>query len=369
MSEGGSAARDARFDVLKGLAILAVVAHHVTGFGLGAKWHGADSQLALEFVNRFVRFAVPTFILVSVFLVGRGVAAVEVFQWKPYLVKRLKGTIYPYFVWTLIYLGLHAFAGRHSSPTAAMGFKSSNPAVVVKTLGWIFGFGKASFHLYFMVALLQVQLLLPFIVRGGRRFLGGHLWRWVTAGIVGQLLVYIVSHEIGVFYWSHGSEPPLPPFSSMFYGYLLPTVVGAGLAVRAGLQPQGESLEFPSETWALALPFLIFIPYSVNDVLARFPIAEEGLFMAYSTAMGVALLTLCAGFRGRLSTFLVAVGVDSLGIYLVHPIFLELIRSKSSTLGALPLPEVWLFLMTLGFTWIGLRFLRLCRLDRILFGR
>ena len=365
----GSRERDARFDILKGLAILAVVAHHVTGFAIGAKWHGPEGQLTLEYLNRIVRFAVPSFILLSVYLVGRGIAAKSEFDWRSYLTKRLKGTISPYLVWTLLYLGLGAFAGRHSSPIAAMGFKSTAPLAVAKSLGWIFAFGKASFHLYFLVALFQIQLLLPWVVRQGKKWFGEQFWKWVVAGVISQIAIYVISHEIGLYFWSRGSEPPLPPFSSMFYGYALPLLVGAGLAVCVKRNPESSEEPFPSGWLAWLLPVLIYVPYAINDVTTRVSIAQEGLFMAYSTTAGVALLSLCGLLKGRTAGFLALAGTDSLGIYLVHPIILQVLRPHTGFLGRLPVVEVWAFLFVLGITWSGLWLMRLCRIDRILFGR
>lgn len=368
MTQAGERRRDARFDILKGIAILAVVIHHVTGFALGSKWHGSDYSTALEYINRAVRFAVPTFILVSVYLVGRGIAARSEFSWKPYLAKRLQGTVYPYLVWTLLYLGLHGVAARNASPLAAMGFKSLEPVSIFKSLGWILAFGKASFHLYFLAALFQIQLVLPWVIRIGRRILGAQLAAWLVAGAVIQVGIYIVHHAIGAWFWSRGMEPPLPPFSSMVYGYALPLMLGAGMAVCDA--PGAEIEGVGARSWTLwLLPIVIYVPYAVNDVNASYPLLQEGLFMAFSTASGAALISACGDVHGKAARVLEFVGLESLGIYLVHPIFLEAMRSRSALLGRLPLPEVWLFAATLAGSAGLLWFLRVCHLNRILFGR
>lgn len=371
--------RDVRFDALKGIAIIAVLVHHVTGFGLGSRWHSGSSEMTTEYLNRLVRFAVPTFILLSVYLVGRGIAAKGTVDWRGYLQKRARGTLYPYLVWTVIYLALHATAGRHSSPLAAMGFKSTAPIPFLKTVGWIFGFGKASFHLYFMVALLQVQLLLPALILGGRRILGTSFPKWVLAAVGTQFAIYILSHAIGVYFRSRGQEPPLPPFSSMFYGFLLPTILGMGLAVCFPKR-DGEEQLVPIGRWKLALASLaIFVPYVYIDthpdavkasvILQSIPNLEEALFMSYSTMVAIALLASCDALKGKPLHWLALIGADSLGIYLMHPIVLEFLRAHTVLLGTLPLPEIWVFLGTLSVTWGVLGLLRLCRLERILFGR
>lgn len=391
------------------MAILAVIFHHSSNLALtilaerGTRAH----WWALQAFVRVVRFAVPAFILYSVLLVTMSLIREGAPNWRTYFGKRLKGTLYPYVIWSCIYLPLTL---KQIGALAPGGAK----LVTAKFIESVIFYGKAWTHLYFLSALLQVQILLPLMASlalgalaaakvGTKRRMAASAWFWVVVGLALQVAVYIVSHQIGAYYWSRGSEPPLPPFSSMFYAYLLPTFVGLSLAL---VWPAWSAKASGRKRWIWLTLIPLFAVYLAVDMrmvladvspvvkargsgkgvspalpaadpspLASIPLdsslAEEGLFMAFSTLAGVVLLDLCAGWHGRIAGWFQTLGQESLGLFLVHPLVLLALRhgEASRLVRLLPVPEISIVAITLGVTYLILLALRALKLSTILFGR
>jgi surface polysaccharide O-acyltransferase-like enzyme len=161
-SESVPSSREAAFDVYKGIAILAVLMHHVTGIGVRTTVRGSESHLAAALINRFLLFCVPVFLFLTIFLLSRSLlrrpmAPVEFWR------KRFPRILVPYLIWTVFYAFYNAYTGFTS------------PAQLRDPARWQFWllWGKASFHLYFLVIVLQLYLVLPGLLRP--------LWKTVSA--------------------------------------------------------------------------------------------------------------------------------------------------------------------------------------------
>jgi peptidoglycan/LPS O-acetylase OafA/YrhL len=147
-------AREAAFDVYKGIAILAVLLHHVTGIGVRTTVRGSQSHLAAVMVNRFLLFCVPVFLFLMIFLLARSLLRrpmTPAESWR----KRIPRILVPYLIWTVFYAFYNAYSG-FTSP-ASLG----DPARWQFWLLW----GKASYHLYFMVIALQLYVIVPGLLR------------------------------------------------------------------------------------------------------------------------------------------------------------------------------------------------------------
>ncbi|HUM44864.1 MAG TPA: acyltransferase, partial [Fervidobacterium sp.] len=143
------------FDVLKGLSITAVILIHVTSHGVGTFDPTSTSYFVYLILNRLSQFAVPTFIFASSVLLsyihGDGFRSMTTEKLKTFYRKRFVRVIPPYLIWTLVYLVV-----KHIE---------SNGTVAVN-LGNYFNLlvrGDGYYHLYFVIVILQVYILLPFI--------------------------------------------------------------------------------------------------------------------------------------------------------------------------------------------------------------
>ena len=127
-NEGMEMKRNKRIQVLRGLAICAVIAIHTYAHGLAG-----------VLIRPHVNFCVALFIFLSGYL-----TRMENDDWGAFFIKRIKKVLIPYFCWTLIY----ALANRH-------------PDRIISYLAT----GKAAAPLYFIIVYIQFVLLTPMITR------------------------------------------------------------------------------------------------------------------------------------------------------------------------------------------------------------
>jgi surface polysaccharide O-acyltransferase-like enzyme len=146
--------RDLALDAYKGIAILAVILHHVSGFGLRQTVPGSDSYFLTVALNRFLLFCVPAFLFLTLFLLTRSLIRRPVSSvdfWR----RRFPRILWPYLIWSLFYLLLNASLGVIRWDAFA------DPS---RWFVWL-AYGKASFHLYFLVIVLQIYVFLPDLTR------------------------------------------------------------------------------------------------------------------------------------------------------------------------------------------------------------
>lgn len=345
--------RDLTFDILKGIAILEVIAHHV--LGMAARRYveeGSAGWLLVVMLNRVLHFAVPTFLLVSALLLARSLARQDEPSWWLFLKRRVLRTGYPYLVWTALYLAVRGW---------------NTDLGLAQTLIW----GKAWYHLYFLAILIEVSLLFPFL------FLLLRAWRpnfvrllLVAAAVQG--CVYIFNYYTRLL--------PYPGSSALFY--IFPVFLGTWL----GLNWQ----EWP-KVWARwrfrilqAMAGSLFLYLLAEYWLLRgVPVGQQPYFMLfrlhpallllYSTATALLLLRVAQDMAEHFSlrAVLAQIGDRSLALFLVHPAVVFLIQGPRVTafLSQLPLATIWALLIVLCVSWGIVEALDRLRLSRILFAR
>ena len=183
-----SPTRELAFDAYKGVAILAVILHHVSGMGIRFTSTGTASHAAAVFTNRLLLFCVPAFLFLTVFLVGRGLArrpmpVVEFWR------KRFPRILIPYLIWSAFYLLYNTATG----PGTLSDLMNND-----RWFTWL-AYGKANYHLYFLVIVLQIYVVLPGIMEGIRRRGEAdpveRLIRLNTAALVAALLLVFTGEE------------------------------------------------------------------------------------------------------------------------------------------------------------------------------
>jgi peptidoglycan/LPS O-acetylase OafA/YrhL len=98
----------------------------------------------------FTRFSVPIFFFISAFGLFYKQNLNEPFDYRKFLIRRCRGVLLPYVLWSLIYMIHYSWASGDLSIW-------SSPV-----LAEYFFFGLASYQLYFLVILLWFYLLMPF---------------------------------------------------------------------------------------------------------------------------------------------------------------------------------------------------------------
>ncbi|RMG26869.1 MAG: acyltransferase [Armatimonadetes bacterium] len=345
--------RELTFDILKGFAILEVISHHT--LGLAARRYveeGSFGWWLILLLNRTLHFAVPTFLLVSALLLARSLAKKDQLDWAYFLKRRFWRTGYPYLVWTAIYLAL-----RGGVPEIGLG----------ATLVW----GKGHYHLYFLAVLLEVSLLFPLIFLAIRRWRPSlPLTLAVAAGV--QVGVYVSNYYLRYL--------PYPGSSALFY--LFPVILGVWLGVHwEDWRPVWVRYRYRLVQWGTAA----FGLYMIAEVclLVRVPVGEFPYFwlfrigpaalLLYATAAGLLLIRVSEDVaeHSRMRAVLAQIGDRSLGLFLIHPLFLYLIQGPKVTafLNRLPIPALWAIALVFLLSWIAVEATQRAGLSRWLYGR
>lgn len=375
-SAAAAGGRDLAFDVAKGVGIIAVVGLHLSNRSAGL-FHDPLSAgwWTLKWVNLFLNFCVPLFLLVSAILLARSASRQEKTDWKRFAWRRVRSVLGPLIVWSILYWAMRYFV-RHDAKIAVPGYWTD-----VKGRLMDLAFGKAEFHLYFMSIMAQLCLVLPFFVI---------LFKRVRLNIWVVLLIAILM-QAGSFALQKVVLFPYP--GSTVFWYLSTVIPGiwvgmnwrdwtsirrvtwpvwtvlavSGFAVfgydswqvLTKQQPNGTVMNAAASAYTLGMPFLILglLTVWVGRMGARSPLtpARETRRPSPPEGRGVARL-----------------GAMSLQIYLMHPILMELLTTswRLPLVRRLPLPSVWLFLITLFGTYgIALLLNRIPFVDQILFGK
>lgn len=101
--------RNEYFDILRGIAIIAVVAIHSIGIGLSQSPQSLDFNLSLLFRNA-INFAVPLFLAISgYFLANKKVENTS--QYLAFIQKQIPRVYVPFMLWSLLWFLLTYLRG------------------------------------------------------------------------------------------------------------------------------------------------------------------------------------------------------------------------------------------------------------------
>jgi len=362
--------RRVAFDVLKGIGILEVILHHCLGASsrkyveeAGAAWW------VMRGLNRLLHFAIPLFLLVSAVLLTQSL--MRRYDWGRFVKRRAARTLWPYLLWSAIYwlfrlnvlkVGSDVVVASYSYPLLGT-LTGPNMLVDLQGLSKDLIWGKAYFHLYFMVVLLQMAVLLPlvvYVVRKGRFSFSGAF----AAAAALQLIVYLVQANL----WRISTP------ASMVLWYMAPLFLG----VWIGMHPERWS-----EVWrrcrgwfllAAGLALAVYLPASLILVGGgKVPsLLFNSAFSAYAVLISLVLLGFSTRIaRSRLGPFLAMFGRVSLPMFLVHPIVLYFLSGPkiSSVIEQFPAPVVLLAGLVIAISYGLARLASTLRMDVTFFGQ
>ncbi|WNQ11528.1 acyltransferase [Paenibacillus aurantius] len=293
--------RITELETVRALAILAVLVIHVTASGTVELPSGGVSRGIYLVLNKLSNFSVPAFVLMSGLVLfyrygddwGKGQAAA-------FYRKRLQYIVLPYLVWS----GFYIVYNRLIHGEAVTG-------ITLSRLGDNLLWGEASYHLYFIVLIVQYYALFPLLMAAAKKGGGGSL-----------LLIGLVL-QAGAFYYNH-AVAEIPHRSAFGLTYLGEFCIGGALGL--GYREWISRLK-PRQTAVWALSGLLgaglaWIHLAGPDRFSWGPEGAEAIVHAYSVAVSVALLlagsSLLRSSPG-MARFLTALGAASFGVYLIHP--------------------------------------------------
>ena len=304
------AARVAAIDVFRGLAILAVVAHHLAGLGMRYAPGGSNLELALMVINRSLLFVVPAFVFMTALVLTRSALrprpAGGRFEAGPYYRARARTALLPYLLWTVLYVLFRVATGQEDAA------ELSDPA---RWQTWV-QYGKGYFHLYFLLVVLQFYLVLPLLLPLWRR--RWPFWAVLGAAFTAQLAVYALN-RVGAVNFAYPATMAVWYLPALTLGMYFGAVEGAF-----------ERLWARGRFWIVAAAggaLLWFLPLSVAvlDDERVDTLAFSAANWAYTAAATLVILGVAyklAQAPAWWSRSLAALGTLSLQVYLIHPALL-----------------------------------------------
>ncbi len=370
--------RDIAFDLAKGVGIVAVVALHLTSRSASLFHKPFDAAWwSLRWINFFVNFCVPLFLLVSAILLARSLSStrdgITAARWKRFAWRRTRSVVFPLVIWSAIYWMLRAFVQHQTSllkPTYWADIKDRGLELV---------FGKAEFHLYFLSVLAQFCIVLPLVVALLRRVRSPKQYSGTPAPAFFIVLVIAIALQAGAFALQKVVRFPWP--GSTVFWYLSTLIPGVWVGMNWDDWPAIRRRTWPVWIAFAAVGFAIFGYNSSLDLQHQQTngTVTNSASAAYALGMPFMILALLSmlsdaprGWVGATRAVLRRMGELSIQIYLMHPILLQWLGTswRLTLFRSLPLPGLWLFSLTLFGTYgIALLLDRLPHVNQLLFGK
>ncbi|MGF1699805.1 acyltransferase [Photobacterium makurazakiensis] len=315
------------FDVLRCVAAVAVVVIHVLGpyrelFGEIS----SSSWITATTFNSFSRWAVPIFIMITGALM---LTDKRPFELKYYIQRRLGKVLLPFIVWSIFYAVLSGLLPTGYSTNVAWETLKALPV------------HETYYHLGFFYYFIPLYFVIPFF----RYF----VQRYDRTAVIALTSVWLVMTTLFLFHidgpWSYEFV--------LYSGYL---VFGYSL----------YQLRWPTLKWLLPLGVmgLLLTDYMVISQTFAFDEYTVGRWMSYKT-LNTALIAAMIFVLGRYVADrmnekwlerLAFMSRYSLGIYLLHPIFLWPVRAFDwyffHPIIMIPFWTVVITALALGASWL-----------------
>lgn len=299
-------------DVLKGLAITAVIAIHTTSDGLIKFDVSSYSYMVYLFINRLSQFAVPAFIFASSLLLSyvyrERFRTITIRHLKNFYLKRLMRIIPPYMSWTFIYLlTKYVITG------------GATPLTIHNYLKYIIT-GNGYYHLYFVIIILQLYLFMPFIV-----FLISHVkikfCHMLLISALIQILFYYVYQSYIVHYFQRSAV--------LVAWYILLVFTGSWIGINYEAYTRKEKYIATCLPVAIVSGVSYIYLYHLLNLSIYVPLSVFNLvWYIYVTSAALSLLYISKRLRIR---SLESAGRLSFGIYLIHPLLLSIMNGIYNT--------------------------------------
>ena len=284
------------FELLRCVAAVAVIAIHVLApYRDGLEKIPLDQWLTAVTVNAMSRWAVPVFILMTGALL---LSDTRPFNAASYAKKRLGKVLVPFVVWSIFYAWLSGWT--------AQGFDGGEIRRVLSDAGT----HATYYHLYFFYYFIPLYLLAPLfrkaIVKWENGFLVAYLSLW---GITTLLFLKGIDGVWSNQYWLYSGYLPL--------GYLLYR--------RVPLTPRAVSVAVLLGGLALGVTLWAVITGSMDA--GAYKTVRWFSYKTLNTVLVASMVFMVGRYTGEgipqwARAWVGIVGRYSLGIYILHPLFL-----------------------------------------------
>jgi len=289
-------------DYMRFIACFAVMIVHITATGVTEYINGSFPQILMLILNRSLKFTTPVFVFLSGMTGFYGYRNKEI-KYFPYVKKRLKKVLIPFFVWCVIYY--IAFI--------KMGYYGFDVKFFIKSIIA----GNMSYHLYFVIIITQLYILGPafyYLMKNSKN----RILLLVISAIVTVLCVEFIRFKLSdriflkyMFFYMLGMYVTLEynKYSSWLKEHKISVIVGY---IIIGI------LYTIVSYYDLTIYSYVWFVFSIVSIL----------FVYY---VGLALKDKLAKFYGFIKLF----GQSSYYIYLMHPLVLTLMINMATNMGIL----------------------------------
>ena len=300
------------WQVVRGLCIMAVIICHCPGI---AKFESFSfDYLFFLVVRQIASFGVPVFLFIS----GYFVNPEKVMQKNVFFLTRFRRLAVPYFIWTCIYL----LVGYIQFAQNGLTFPVSKMIVAFIT-------GGATAPLYYIIVLLQLTLLTPFLLN--------HLKKndWIKKLLWLISPMYLVL--IYAYCWTEGKFPPF--YNVPFFGWIFFYYLGLNLRHNPIFFKRVFSFFGKKEFLICGLVLCVFESMFLSaHNLVNFAISQMK-FSSMLMSLIICLYVFVNGEKKCLDKLFISFGDCSYGIFYIH----ELVKKLAIFI-------ISMFTSCLGFT-------------------
>lgn len=294
-----SMSRGKRFNdlfVLRLIATVAVIAIHTTSQDMTLSFMG-------YYGNQLARFSVPMFLILSGFLLFQNDLNDGLLPRSQFYRKRFRRILLPYILWTIFYsLILHYYFNG-----------TQNAHMILPDMIRHFFLGNGFTHLYFVVIIIQLYLLYPYIRSIFKTHPGPFLIFSLLLSFACQLLLYLQALNV----------IKLPGYCLEIYLIAFPVwlfyfVLGMFLALNDQHLEQSGQLSWLSWAviWAASFALLLWDSHKTLS----FALSLKPTVILYATASFFFLRSWLNQYPVKVGPFISWFSDQSFLIYLLHPL-------------------------------------------------
>ena len=307
----------------RAIAIFAVLAVHASSTGVGFTEHSSPAFSIYTFFNYAGKLGTPTFIFLSSFILFYTYypRKLTLDLFKKFYKKRMLYILVPYLVFSIFYFGIASYMNT----TVGVPFV---PAEALPNFLKDFFTGDAYFHLYFVFVSVQLYLMFPLILYLFQK--SAFIRRFaIPIGIVIQWTWVFANSEI--FQVANKGSVSLSYFMFYFFGAFLGVYYEKITAWILNWRKSWPGLAAVFAAYLSMVVLYVSINYltltgqaSFHSKLHEFAWSTH----AFTAAATLFILVHLMRFWNmpRIKNFLTEIGTVSFGFYLIHTLFLLILR-------------------------------------------